>query len=101
MPFALAGTQDVEGMSGVTLALVAPLGHFGYGLLLGWLWHRSNNIWIVALAHGFGNNWGNLPFRFIEGLEGHEVSALLIRAAFQIAAGMLCLRFFLGRPTAA
>jgi len=90
IPFALGGLQTVSGISGVMLALVMPLGHFGYGLMLGYLWERVRSIWIVALAHGAGNNWGNFPFRLME-IEGDAVVLLLLRNVVYVLAGLFCL----------
>jgi hypothetical protein len=35
------------------------------GLVIGWLWVRSESIWIVAIAHGALNNWGQYAFKFM------------------------------------
>jgi membrane protease YdiL (CAAX protease family) len=28
------------------------------GLIIGWLWLRTESIWLAAIAHGAMNNWG-------------------------------------------
>ena len=60
VPFALSGIQHIDGVSPVILALTTPLGIFAAGLVIGWLWVRTESIWIVALAHGALNNWGHV-----------------------------------------
>ena len=44
-----------------------PVGHFGLGLFLGWLYQRTSSIWLAAIAHGAANNWGQFAFKFMEG----------------------------------
>jgi membrane protease YdiL (CAAX protease family) len=36
------------------------------GLILGWLWLRTESIWLVAIAHGASNNWGQYVFKFMK-----------------------------------
>jgi membrane protease YdiL (CAAX protease family) len=36
-------------------------------LILGWLWIETESIWIVALAHGALNAWGQYAFKFMTG----------------------------------
>ena len=52
VPFVLSGIQHVDGVSPVQLALGVPVGVIAAGLVIGWLWVRTESIWIVALAHG-------------------------------------------------
>jgi len=66
VPFQLSGLQHIDGMSPVALALSAPFGIFGTGLVIGWLWVRTESIWIVALAHGALNNWGEYAFKYMQ-----------------------------------
>ena len=42
-----------------------PLGHIGAGIFLGWVWLRTRSIWMVTLAHGALNNWGQYAFKFM------------------------------------
>ena len=64
VPFQLSGIQHIDGVSPVTLAVVIPFGIFASGLILGWLWVRTGSIWLVALAHGASNNWGQYAFKY-------------------------------------
>ena len=54
------------GVSPVRLALSIPLGIAATGLILGWLWLRTESIWLVAIAHGASNSWGQYAFRYMQ-----------------------------------
>jgi GrpB-like predicted nucleotidyltransferase (UPF0157 family) len=41
----------------------------GASLVLGWLWVRTESLWIVAIAHGALNNWGQLAFKYIRAFD--------------------------------
>jgi hypothetical protein len=43
-----------------------PVGEFGAGLVIGWFWMRTRSIWIVSLAHGALNDWGQYAFKFMK-----------------------------------
>jgi len=64
LPYVLAGILHVDGIPTGWTALIAPIGIFGSGLVIGWLWLRTQSIWVVALAHGALNNWGQYAFKF-------------------------------------
>jgi uncharacterized protein len=78
VPFQLSGVQHVDGISPARLALVVPLGTFAAGLILGWLWTRTESIWIVALGHGALNNWGQYAFKYMTDFTSPDPSALLV-----------------------
>lgn len=52
IPYALAGILHLEGVPLGWRVLIIPLGIFGSGLVIGWLWLRTKSIWIVAASHG-------------------------------------------------
>jgi membrane protease YdiL (CAAX protease family) len=58
VPYALTGIHRLDGVLAGWTALVVPLGMFGSGLVIGWLWLRTKSLWIAASAHGALNNWG-------------------------------------------
>ena len=66
VPFQLSGIQHIDGVSPMKLALTIPLGAMAAGLILGWLWLRTNSIWLVAIAHGASNNWGQYAFKYMK-----------------------------------
>ncbi|MGE0862336.1 MAG: lysostaphin resistance A-like protein, partial [Vicinamibacterales bacterium] len=66
VPFQLSGVQHIDGVAPVILALTLPIGPFGAGLVIGWLWLRTESIWIVSLAHGAFNNWGQYAFKYMQ-----------------------------------
>lgn len=65
VPYAFAGIQHIDAISPAATALVVPLGIFGSGLVIGWFWLRTESIWIVAIAHGALNNWGQYAFKYV------------------------------------
>lgn len=64
-PFALSGIHHLDGIPIWLTALTMPIVITGTGLVLGWLWIRTESIWMVALAHGALNNWGQFAFKFM------------------------------------
>jgi membrane protease YdiL (CAAX protease family) len=66
IPFQLSGVQHVDGVSPAMLALTLPVGTFAAGLVIGWLWLKTESIWIVSLAHGGLNNWGQYAFKYMQ-----------------------------------
>jgi membrane protease YdiL (CAAX protease family) len=95
IPFILSGIQHVDGVSPVDLALTAPLGIFGTGLVIGWLWLKTESIWIVSLAHGALNNWGQYAFKYMQFVrapdlvvEGASVLALLVLGTLLLMRGV-------------
>ena len=66
IPFALSGISYIEAIPSAAVAVIAPLGTIGAGLVLGWLWVRTESIWIVALTHGSLNNWGQYAFKYMQ-----------------------------------
>ena len=50
----------------IGLLILYPLGLFGAGIFLGWLWLHYESIWLVTLAHGSLNNWGQLAFKYMK-----------------------------------
>jgi membrane protease YdiL (CAAX protease family) len=77
VPYALAGIQHLDGVAPGWAALGIPVGIFGSGLIIGWLWLRTESIWIVAIAHGALNNWGQYAFKFASG-EGQPIDVLVL-----------------------
>jgi membrane protease YdiL (CAAX protease family) len=64
-PFALSGIHYLEGVSTGVTALIMPIGQAGAGLIIGWLWLRTESMWMVTLAHGALNNWGQYAFKYM------------------------------------
>jgi CAAX protease family protein len=77
VPYALAGILHLDGVPLEWTVLVAPVGIFGSGLIIGWLWLRTKSIWIAAAAHGALNDWGQYAFKFVSG-EGQPSDALVL-----------------------
>jgi membrane protease YdiL (CAAX protease family) len=66
VPFQLSGIQHIDGVSPVRLAISLPFGIMLTGLIIGWLWLRTESIWLVAIAHGALNNWGQYAFKYMK-----------------------------------
>jgi len=95
IPFVLSGIQHVDGVSPVSLVLTAPFGIFATGLVIGWLWLKTESIWIVSLAHGALNNWGQYAFKYMQFVRapdsvvgGASVLALLVLGILLLTRGV-------------
>jgi membrane protease YdiL (CAAX protease family) len=66
VPFQLSGIQHIDGVSPVRLAITLPFGIMVVGLTIGWLWLRTESIWIVAIAHGALNSWGQYALKYMK-----------------------------------
>jgi membrane protease YdiL (CAAX protease family) len=93
VPFELSGIQHIDGVSPVRLALSLPLGILATGLILGWLWLRTESIWLVAICHGASNNWGQYAFKYMQdsGRPEREMIALDLGSLALLCAGLILL----------
>lgn len=66
IPFMLSGIQHIDGVSPLTLVFTLPFGILVAGLILGWLWLRTESIWLVSIAHGSLNAWGQYAFKYMQ-----------------------------------
>ncbi len=82
VPFQLSGIQHIDGVSPMTLALTLPLGIMAAGLILGWLWLRTESIWLVAVAHGALNNWGQYAFKYMKDTDTAGTDLAVLGAGF-------------------
>jgi membrane protease YdiL (CAAX protease family) len=82
VPFQLSGIQHVDGLSRLTLTLLMPAGIFASGLVIGWLWTRTESVWVVALAHGSLNNWGQYALKFMPDNPATGADVVALVAAF-------------------
>jgi membrane protease YdiL (CAAX protease family) len=84
VPFGLSGIQHIDGASPMRVALGIPIGVIAAGLVIGWLWVRTQSIWIVALAHGSLNGLGQYAFKYMSDFTVPDQFAVL-------GAGMIAL----------
>jgi membrane protease YdiL (CAAX protease family) len=96
MPFGLSGIQHIDGVSPVALALTLPCGIFAAGLVIGWLWLKTESIWIVSLAHGALNSWGQYALKYMQFVRapdsvvgGAGVLAILILGTLLLTRGLV------------
>jgi membrane protease YdiL (CAAX protease family) len=98
IPFELSGILHIDGVSPMKLAVTIPFGTAAAGLILGWLWLRTESIWLVAIAHGALNNWGQYVFKYMKESATPDSDLLVV------SAGSLALlavgAFLLWRPVA-
>lgn len=66
IPFVFGGMNVIPGISLGAMLLLYPIGLIGAGIVIGWLWIKSRSIWIVCLAHGALNNWGQYAFKYMK-----------------------------------
>jgi len=88
IPYALSGVLHVDNVSPLALALVHPLGTFGAGLFLAFLWFKTGSLVLVSLAHGAFNNWGQYAFKFMKTSGEHDLTLLALVAAAVFAVGV-------------
>jgi len=93
VPFQLSGVQHIDGVSPVILALTLPIGTFGAGLVIGWLWLRTESIWIVSLAHGAFNNWGQYAFKYMQFAQAPGIVVVGAGSLAVVVVGVLLLTF--------
>jgi membrane protease YdiL (CAAX protease family) len=87
IPFVVSGILAAEGVSRGQMLAIVPLGVAGAGLVLGWLWVRTRSIWIVALAHGAMNDWGQFAFKYMHAGTADLAPVLLAGSAAVVVAG--------------
>jgi len=98
VPFQLSGIQHIEGVSPLMLALTLPFGIFAAGLVIGWLWLRTESIWIVSLAHGALNNWGQYALKYMRFVKAPDSVVGTAALLAMLATGISLLLWGLGTP---
>jgi membrane protease YdiL (CAAX protease family) len=77
VPFMLSGILYVKAIPTYLILLINPFGIFGAGLVISWFWIKTKSIFIVSVAHGALNNWGQYAFKYMQdsvtGLQSHEI----------------------------
>ncbi|MBN8786963.1 MAG: CPBP family intramembrane metalloprotease, partial [Terrimonas sp.] len=66
VPFMLSGILYLKAMPTYLIVLINPFGIFGAGLVISWLWTKTKSLWIVSIAHGALNNWGQYAFKYMQ-----------------------------------
>ncbi len=99
VPLQLSGVQHIDGVSPAMLALTMPFGIFGTGLVIGWLWLRTESIWIVSLAHGALNNWGQYALKYMQFVDAPDSVVGAAGLVGVLALGALLLSRHMGQVT--
>jgi membrane protease YdiL (CAAX protease family) len=82
VPFELSGIQHIDGISPLRLAIGFPVGILAAGLVLGWLWLRTESVWLCAIAHGSLNSLGQYAFKFMPDAPATDADLLTLLAGF-------------------
>ena len=96
VPFGLSGIQHIDGVTPARLAFGVPFGVIAAGLVIGWLWVRTESIWIVTIAHGSLNGLGQYAFKYMSDftvpdqldVAGAGIAALYLLGGVLLAFGM-------------
>ena len=80
IPFILGGIHYIQNAPLSAMVLFFTFGQLGVGLILGWFWISTRSIWIVSLAHGSLNDWGQYAFKFMNNSNTSRESVSLIIA---------------------
>ena len=99
VPFQLSGVQHIDGISPARLASTLPVGIMIAGLILGWLWLRTESIWLVSIAHGALNNWGQYAFKYMKNSSSVEKDVLALGGGFVALFAVAVLLLWCGVPT--
>jgi len=92
VPFIIGGLHHIKHAPMWSLLLFYPLGNIGVGIVLGWLWVRTESIWIVSIAHGSLNNWGQYLFKFMND-STTQADAIALIAALNLSLFVLGMIF--------
>jgi membrane protease YdiL (CAAX protease family) len=87
VPYALSGISHVENVTPFALAIVEPVGTFGAGLFLAFLWFKTESILLVSLAHGAINNWGQYAFKFMKTSGERDLVLLMLVTVAMLVVG--------------
>jgi membrane protease YdiL (CAAX protease family) len=81
--------------------VILPPGTLAAGLILGWLWVRTESVWLVALAHGALNDWGQYAFKYMNESTPPEIEIAVLSGGSLalLLVGLLLLCFGLAERT--
>ena len=99
VPFQLSGVQHIDGISPAILASTLPVGIMVAGLILGWLWLRTESIWLVSIAHGALNNWGQYAFKYMKDTSSIAKDVLALGGGFLALFAVAVVLLWCGVPT--
>jgi uncharacterized protein len=99
IPYAFSGIHYISGVSIWQMATLMPMGIFGLGIFLGYLYLKTGSVWVVALAHGATNNWGQFIFRwFIEGDDRFNLVLIVSENVGLLLLGLVFLPRLFAKP---
>lgn len=71
-PYVLGDIHEIHGVAKLTVIVLYPLGITGAGIIISWIWLRTQSIWLICLAHGALNNWGQYAFKYMDDSAGEK-----------------------------
>lgn len=71
VPFMLSGILYLKAIPEYLVLVINPFGIIGAGIVISWFWLRTKSIWIVSIAHGALNNWGQYAFKYMQDNEAN------------------------------
>jgi membrane protease YdiL (CAAX protease family) len=96
MPFSLSGIHYIANAPMPIVIIFYSLGQMGAATIIGWFWVRTRSIWIVSIAHGSLNNWGQYAFKYINDTgSAKDTAALIIALNLSLLLGGLVILFLL------
>ena len=84
LPFQLSGIQHIDGVSPAKLAVSMPVSIIVAGLIFGWLWARTESIWLVSIAHGALNSLSQYAFKFMKDSATYDTDIAELGSGFLI-----------------
>jgi membrane protease YdiL (CAAX protease family) len=95
VPFMLSSILYLEAVPPYLILLINPFGIIGAGIIISWFWLRTKSIWIVSIAHGALNNWGQYAFKYMQdsekNLQLHQVWLFIGVNGSLLALGLIIL----------
>jgi membrane protease YdiL (CAAX protease family) len=85
IPYVLGGIHQIQGVSMITVVIVYPLGTIGAGIIISWIWLRTQSIWLICLTHGALNNWGQYAFKYMDDSAGEQYLFMGVNGALLIS----------------
>ena len=84
IPYVSGGINEIQGVSTIMVLIFYPLGTIGAGSIISWIWLRTKSIWLICLAHGALNNWGQYAFKYMDDSAGEQYLFMAVNLALLI-----------------
>ena len=71
---------NADAVSPLNLVFTLPLGTVAAGLILGWIWLHTESVWLVSIAHGALNDWGQYAFKYMKESRAPQTDLVILTA---------------------